>query len=197
VLGQRAGHLAGDRRDDVAGAVGRQLRAQDHRAAAEVAAQPRGPADDVARLDVRSRAQVLEERAADVLLDLLLGLLDGDVGERGDGGEVQELARLGHRGRGADERDDAEQVVAALDRRLGAHRVGDRRGTPPRPLSDIPAQGRQGGGRRAAARRRHRHVMSRDDDGDRSVDGRRCQLGHPLEPLAAQHGVHHLEVDGP
>ena len=63
--------------------------------ARQVAAQAPRAAHDLARLEVGARAQVLEERAAQVLLDLLLGLLDRHLGERGDGREVQEVARLG------------------------------------------------------------------------------------------------------
>jgi hypothetical protein len=199
VLRQRAGHLAGDRRHDVARAVGRQLGAEDHGASREVAAQPRGPADDVARLDVRPRAQVLEERAADVLLDLLLGLLDGDVGHRRDRGQVQELARLGagllDR---ADQRDDAEQLVARLDRRLGDDGIGQRRWTAPRALDHRAAQGPQhvltvppppGG----APRRRGAGTTIATG----AAGGLGGQLGDPSQPLAAQDRVHHLQVDGP
>ena len=41
-----------------------------------------------------ARAQVLEERAAQVLLDLVARLLDGDLGQRGDRREVQVLRGL-------------------------------------------------------------------------------------------------------
>jgi hypothetical protein len=81
VLGQRAGVILGDGGHHVTRAVGGELGAQHHGAAREVAAQaPRAP-HDLARLEVRTRAEVLEERAAQVLLDLLLGLLDRHLGE--------------------------------------------------------------------------------------------------------------------
>ena len=94
VLGERARVLAADQRHDVARTVGRQLGAEDDGAARQVTAQPAGAAHDLARLEVRARAKVLEERAAQVLLDLLLGLLDRHLGQRRDGGEVQVLGGL-------------------------------------------------------------------------------------------------------
>ena len=45
--------------------------------------------------EVRARADVLEERAAQVLLDLLARLLDRDLGQRGDRGDVEELGGVG------------------------------------------------------------------------------------------------------
>ena len=93
MLGERARVLAGDRRHDVARPVGGQLGAQHDRAAREVAAEPAGAADDLGRVHVRPRAQLLEERAAQVLLDLLARLLDRHLGEAGDRREVQELER--------------------------------------------------------------------------------------------------------
>ena len=100
VLRERARVLAGDRRHDVARAVRGQLGAQHDRAARQVAAQAGGAPHDLVRVElVRLRAQLLQERAAQVLLDLLLGLLDRDLRERGDRREVEELGRV-RRGRG-------------------------------------------------------------------------------------------------
>ena len=121
------GYSDGDQRHHVARALGRQLRAQHDGAAREVAAEPAGAAHDVGRVEpVRPLAQLLEERAADVLLDLLARLLDRDLGERGDGGEVQELDRLGLRPAGREQHDAADPLVAGGDRDLGHHA---RRGT--------------------------------------------------------------------
>ena len=89
------------------------------------------------------RAQLLEERAAQVLLDLLARLLDGHLGQARDRREVQELERLAV---GLAEQQHApDRLVARGDRDLAA---------------DAPAAPRPGGrerGRRrsgAAPRRR-------------------------------------------
>src|SRR3712207_9240805 len=65
-----------------------------------------------------TRAQALEERAAEFLLDLLARLLDGDLGERGDRGGQQELVGLPRRVAAGD--DDAEHLVAGGDGHVGA-----------------------------------------------------------------------------
>jgi hypothetical protein len=97
VLGQRARVLARDRRHDVPRAVRGQLRAQRHRAAREVAAEPGGAPQHVVGVEIVAPAQLLQERAAQVLLDLQPRLLDGDLGQARDRGDVQELERVGGR----------------------------------------------------------------------------------------------------
>src|ERR671913_382593 len=63
--------------------------------------------------------QLLEEGAAQVLLDLLLGLLHGDLGERRHRGEVQELQRvLAERGLVAERQHVPDDLVAGRDRHL-------------------------------------------------------------------------------
>ena len=151
VLRQRARVLPGDRGHDVARAVRRELRAEHDRAAREVAAQPGGAAHDLVRVElVGLGAQLLEERAAQVLLDLLLGLLDGDLGERRDGGEVQELERvLAERGGLAEREHVADHLVAGGDRHLGR----DAGRALLAPVADVAAE-------HAARRRRRRGLVT-------------------------------------
>ena len=164
---ERARVLAGDRRHHVARPVGRQLRAQHDRAARQVAAQPRGAADDlVAGRGPAARAQLLQERAAQVLLDLLLGLLDRHLGERGHGGQVQEL--------GAPRRGRSRREQRARRRR-------PRRRTAIGTSAATPVGHRRRAGRASARRRSARSARAAssrragrdgraepgDDDGDR------------------------------
>ena len=189
--------LARDRRDDVARAVARELRAQRDGAAREVAAEPRGAPQHLAGVELaRLRAQLLEERAAQVLLDLVLGLLDGDLGERGDGGEVEELGRLGRdrRARLAEHQHAADRLVARRDRHLGEHARRHLRGPVAHALAGVAAQ-RAEVGRPAA--RADRGAEPRHDDRDRRSAGVGGELRDAREPVAAQHGVDHLEMDGP
>ena len=197
VLRERARVLARDRRDDVARPVGRQLRAQDDRAAREIAAEPGRPPHDVVRVElVRLGAQLLEERAAEVLLDLLLRLLHRDLRQRRDRRQVEELGRLGVelRGRVAEQQDAAEHVVARRDRDLGEDARRHLDGPVLRPVADVPAQRREIP--RAAGRDRRGAEPRHDDRHGRArrVGG---ELGDAAETVAAQHGVHHLQVDGP
>ena len=185
VLGQRAGLVTGDRRDHVARAVGRQLGAEHDGASRQVAAQACGAAHDLARLEVWPRAQVLQEGAAQVLLDLLLGLLDGDLGQARDRGEVQEVRRLGIRPRPgrvriAQQHDRADDVVARLDRDLGRQRLGDLRRAVPDAVGDVAPHLLQDLLAHAAfAAGRSRRVQPRDHDrhwGARGLRGQRRDL---------------------
>ena len=157
VLGERARVLAGDRRHDVARPVGGQLRAQHDRAAREVAAEPARAAHDLHRVHVRPRAQLLEERAAQVLLDLLARLLDGDLGQAGHRREVQELERLAV---GLAEQQHApDRLVARGDRDLAADLRRHRGRAAARAVADVAAQ-RADVGR--GARRQRRRAEPRD-----------------------------------
>ncbi len=188
--------VLGDRRHDVARAVARELGAQRDGARGQVAAQARGPADDLVALEVRPRPEILEERAAEVLLDLLARLLDGDLGERGDRREVQELGRLG-RARRAEQQHGADELVARRDRHLGRDRLRDAGGPVGHSVGDVAAQflaaavapGRTGG--------RHGRADARHDDRDRRAGGVGGEHRHALQPVAAQDGVEHLQVDRP
>ena len=191
VLRQRARVLAGDRRHHVARPVGGQLGAQHDRAARQVAAEPPRAAHDLRRVHVRPRAQLLEERAAQVLLDLLARLLDGDLGQAGHRREVQELQRLVVRL--AEQQHAADRLVTRGDRHLAADRRRHRRGAAARDVADVAAQQPDVGGR---PRRQRDRAEPRDDDRHGRARRVRRQLGHPTEPLAGQHRVHHLQVDG-
>ena len=117
----------------------------------EVAAEPAGAAHDVARVDpVGPLAQLLQERAADVLLDLLARLLDGDLGQRGHGGEVQELDRLGLRPPRLEQHDAADPLVAGRDRHLGDDLGRHRRHAATALLADVAAHRGRGRPRRPA-----------------------------------------------
>ncbi len=184
----------------MARAVRLELRAEHDGAAGEVAAQAARAAHDLPRLEVRAGAQVLEERAAEVLLDLLLGLLDRDLRQGGDGREVQVLRGVGGRGRPAREHDDgADHLVSRGDGDLEDEVRRDLRGPVRDPVGDVAAHvledllGRQG---RGAARHRG-GAEPRDDDDDGGARGVGGHAGDVLEAVPAEHGVHHPQVDGP
>ena len=142
VLRERARVLAGDRRHHVARPVGGQLGAQHDRAAREVAAEPARAAHDLHRVHVGPRAQLLQERAAQVLLDLLARLLDGHLGEAGHRREVEELERL---------LVGARRAAARARSSRHPRRSGPRRRCPEAPTPGGRARGRR---RSGAARRR-------------------------------------------
>ena len=121
VLRQRARVVAGDRRDDVARAVGASARRRARRRPRE-RSQPRraGAPHDLARLEVGPRAQVLEERAAQVLLDLLAASSTATSVSDATAAAVQELGgRRRRRRSAAQQQDGADQLVAGRDRHLG------------------------------------------------------------------------------
>jgi hypothetical protein len=197
VLGERARVLPRDRGDHVARPVGRELGAQDDRTAGEVAAEPRRTPHDLVRVElVGLGAQLLQEGAAQVLLDLLLGLLDRDLGERGHRRQVEELHRLrGHGGRRlAEQHHGADHLVPRRDRDLGQ----DAAGHLGRPVLDavagVPAQRAEVA---RAAGRGDRRAQPRDDDRDGLARGVGGELRDAAEAVSAQHGVHHLQVDRP
>ena len=143
------------------------------------------------RVHVGPRAQLLEERAAQVLLDLLARLLDGHLGEAGDRREVQELERLARRPRRA----AARAPIVSSPEAIGT--------SPP-----TPGAPRRGGrahvARRSGAARRRRpsRPATAPTGPSRGIDDRdgrarrlRGQLGHAAEAFAGQHRVHHLQVD--
>ena len=157
----------------------------------EVAAEPGRAPQHLVGLDVVTPAQLLQERPAQVLLDLQARLLDGDLGQAGHRGHVQELQRVGAR---------ARPRRAAARRRAARRRW---RSAPPRrrpaarrPRGRAPARPRSGaaptvsatGPEAAAAPRRG------NDDRDHPAGLAGGELGHALEPVAAQHGIHHAQV---
>ena len=132
-----------------------ELRAQRDRAAREVAAEPapRGARSRPASRSGRD-AQLLQERAAQVLLDLLARLLDGDLGQAGHRGEVQELERLGVGARRAAARAPIVSSPEAIGTSAADARR-HRRGAAARALADVAAQ-RADVGRGARRQRRRR-----------------------------------------
>ena len=192
------GNSSRDRGDDVARAVGAQLGAQHDDAARQVAAEPPGTAHDLARVQVGPRAQVLQERAAQVLLDLVPGLLDGDLGERRDRRQVQVLRglRAAARARAGHQRDDPDDVVARRDRRLGHERGRHLDGPVLHAVGGVAAQRRQGGRGGRGGRSRHRHAEPRHDDGHRPPGRVAGQLGDAAEALAAEHRLDHAQMNG-
>ena len=193
MLGQRARVLGGDRGHDVARAVGGELRAQRHGAAREVAAQPRRAPLDLLGLEVVAPAQLLQERAAQVLLDLHARLLDRHLGQAGDGGDVQELQRVGGRLGRAEHQHGAELLVAGGDRHLGDHARRHRGRAAARTLADVAPQ--RGDVVERAGRRRR--AEARDDDRHHAAGLAGGQRGHALEPVAAEHDVDHPQVHRP
>jgi hypothetical protein len=194
VLRERARVLARDRRHDMARAVRRELGAQHHGAARQVAAEAGGAAHHVVRVElIRLRAQLFEEGAAQVLLDLLLGLLDRDLGERGDGREMEELGRVRHRRAVAREQQHAaDRLVPGADRHFSHDARRDRRRALLAPLARVAAQRGQVG----VAARDHRRAQARHDDRDGAAGRGGGQLGDAAESVTAQHRVHHLQMDG-
>ena len=96
-LRQRPGHLVGHQRRQVAQPLAGRLGAQRDGAVGEVAAEARRAADDVVAIGHGAGAQLLEQRAAQVLLDLVARVGDRQLGQHRDGRQVQELGRLGRR----------------------------------------------------------------------------------------------------
>ena len=168
--------------------------------ARQVAAQARRAAHDLARLEVGPRAQVLQERAAQVLLDLLLGLLDGDLGQRGDGREVQELGgvrgRLGPPPRSSSTAPttSSPDAIGTSAGSAGRHRRPAGRCTRSR---DVAAQRPRAC--RLRGRRRPRATTAAPSRGTTIATGAAGRLGgqrgHALQAVAAQHGVDHPQVD--
>jgi hypothetical protein len=145
----------------VARAVRLELRAEDDGAPGQVAAQAARAAHDLARLEVRAGAEVLQEGAAQVLLDLLLGLLDRDLGQRGHRGQVEVLRGVGGgRMRAGERDDDADDLVPGGDRDLEREAGRDLRRAVGDPVADVAAHvledllGGSGAGRRPSRRRR-------------------------------------------
>ena len=197
VLSERARMLPGDRGHDVARPVRAQLGAQDDRPARQVAAQPRRAPHDLARVElVGLGPQLLQEGAAQVLLDLLLGLLDRHLGQRRDRGEVEELRRLGRHGaaRLAEQEHAADDLVARRDRNLGEHARRHLRRAVLGPVADVAAQDAEVDPRPRAA---HGRAEPRHDDGHGGAGRVGGELGHATQPVAAEHGVHHLEMYRP
>ena len=199
VLGQRARVLARDRRHDVPRAVRGQLRAQRHGAAREIAAEPGGAPQHVVGLEVVAPAQLLQERAAQVLLDLQPRLFDGDLGQARDGGDVQELERVGSRLVVAEQQHGAQLLVARGDRHLGRHARRHRRRAGTRPLADVPAQRRQIGDRRrrppprrgAARRSPRRHRSPTAASAATPSSPSPLRTASTIRRCTALHPVHH------
>ena len=198
MLRERPGDVLGDRRHDVPRTVGVQLRAQRDRAAAEVAAQARAAAYELVGRQRAARAQVLEERAAQVLLDLVARLLDRDLGQRGDGREMQVLGGFAGGGRRAVEHEHrADGLVARRDRDLAGKPARRVRQAVLHEIGHIAAQLRQALGRRLARRGHHRLAEARDDDRHRPADGVGGELCDTFEAIAGKHGVDHPQMQPP
>ena len=131
-LGQGTGQLGADGGQQPAGAAVAGVGAQPDRALREVAAQPSGPPDQVALVDVGARQHLLHERAPERLLGLVAGLGHGHLGEGRHRGDVQVLPR-GVVAR-AEQQHGAEILAAGDDRHLGGHLAG-RVGRPPASLA--------------------------------------------------------------
>ena len=149
------------------------------------------------RVEVLAGAQVLEEGAAQVLLDLLLGLLDGDLGQACDRRQVEELRRVG--GGGAGPLSSSTAPTASSPEAIGtsaATSAGTSAGRSLHAVADVAPQRattssappRRPAGATAAAPRRGRTMAT---GAAHRVGG---QGGHPGEPVAAQDGVEHRQV---
>jgi hypothetical protein len=125
-------------------------------------------------------------------------LLDGDLGDGGHGGELQELRRLleGEGGIGEQEH-GAEDLLSGLDRHLVNDGLGRlARAAALHAVHDV-ALDRPDLHDRRLGRRHHGRPEPRDDDGHGRADRLRRQVRDAIEAVAADHGVDHLEVRGP
>jgi hypothetical protein len=118
-LGERARQLRGDRRDQAARAAPVRVRAERHEPTRQVTSQARRAPLHVGRIEIRPRQQLLQERAAQGLLGLVLGLHDGHLGQRRDRRHVQVLA--GVRVSRPEQQHRAELTPARRDRHLRRH----------------------------------------------------------------------------
>ena len=175
--------------------IGVQLGAERDRAAAEVAAEPCGAPHELVGRQAGPGAQILEKRAAQVLLDLVARLLDGDLGQRGDGGEVQVLRCLrGRGGRALEQQDAADHLVARGDRDLDRQAARRMRRAVGDTVADIaPQLGQPLAGRRPL-RRDRRGAEPRHDDRDGAADGLGGKLGDALQAVAGQDRIDHPQM---
>ena len=175
--------LGGDRRQHSAGRPPARVGHERHRPLGQVAAQPPRTTDDVARLEVVARPQLLQERAAQRLLGLVARLGHRDLGQRGDRGDVQVLAGVG--GPRAEHQHGSELLAAGDDRHLG-HHLRRALGLTARQLrGDIALVGAQSA----------TGVPSRGNDHrDRRAGVSLCDLRDALETVPRQHGAHHFQV---
>ncbi len=185
-LRQRPRALARDGGEQAPGGALARVGAEADGAGAEVAAQARGAAHDVARVEVVAREQLLEEGAAKVLFGLVARFGDGDLGERGDGRDVEVLAGVGLAL--AEHQHGAELLAAGHDRHLGSD-VRRTFGLAARqPLGDVALVRGPGLDRRAEARDDHGYGGARVGGGD---------LRDALEAVAREDRTDHLEVGTP
>ena len=157
--------------------------------------EPPGAAHDVGGLEVVARAELVDERAAQVVLDLLARLGERDLGETGDRREVQVFG--GVRGRGLatpEQQDRPDELVAAADRRFGGDDDGHAGGPVADAVGHVAAQVVQSGVLAAGERGR---AEARNHD----RHGRTRRLGgeprDALQAVAVQHGLDHLQVHLP
>ena len=197
VLGERAGVVAGDRRDDVARAVGGQLGAERDDAAREVAAEPGGAAHDVAR--ARGRRASAAPRGTS-----RAGCPRPPRGPRRRATSVRQAtaARCRYSAASsaggavaAEQQHGADELVAAADRRLGGDPVGHAGGPVADAVGDVAAQRRRAGRPRPAGERGR--AEARHDDRHGRAGRSRGEQRHALEAVAVQHGVDHLQVHLP
>ena len=129
--------------------------------------------------------QLLQERAAQRLLGLVLRLDDRDLGQRGDRRHVQVLAGVGRPRRRASARRRA---------RCPPETIGTSAVTSARPLRACPPASRAPRSARTRAHPSTGHPEPRHDHRDRRTGVSGGDLRHPLEPVAGQHGAHHFQV---
>ena len=182
-LGQRAGDLRGQRRDQPARAAPVRVGAQRHEASPQVAAKAGGPPLHVGRVELGPRQQLLEERAAQRLLGLVPGLDDGDLGERRDRRHVQVLAGV-------------RPPRAQQQHRARARARPTRSAPRPSRRRALWAPAGQAGAHVAlvACPAFEGNPQSRHDHGHRRTGVSGGDLRHALQPVAGQHGAHHLQV---
>ena len=184
--------LAREPRSDVPGALRGELGAQRHRPAAQVAAERGAAAQDVLGLRRPARAQLLEEAVAHRALGLSSPALDRHLRERGERGDLQDLAGGGPAA-GLHQQHAADDLPARRDRRLCRHAGRHRDRPPAAALDDVAPQRaevepRAGRGDRGIQPRHHDHHRRARDAGG--------ELGHLAEAAAAQHRLDHREVQG-
>ena len=182
--------LPRDRCDHVPRPVRRQLRAQGHGSAGQVAPEPGCAPQHLVGLQVVAPAQLLQERATKVLLDFQASFLDRNLGQTRDRGHVEELEGVGGRRFVAQEQHSAKLIVTCGDRHLGHDAWWDGGGAVARSLTHVATQRRQVGDGSGCSR----GAQSGHHDRDHPAGFAGSELGHAFEPVTAQHGIHHAQV---
>ena len=165
----------------------------DDRAAGEVGAEPRAPAQDILGRHL-ALAQLLEQAAPQARRLLLARLVERDAGHRRERRQVEHLPRFGRRRRRPGEhRDHPDRLAARVDGGGELDLGRQLRGSGAAARRDMAAHGRKPAP--LGAGHDGRDPGRGDHDRDRAPDALGGQHGDALHALAVQHGLDHLLMD--